>query len=98
MREKGGIENIYKAIKKLELKHKEHMQVYGIGNEKRLTGIHETANINVFTYGECDRSSSIRIPCNVKYEGCGYFEDRRPAANLDPYLVCAKIMETVLSE
>jgi len=25
---------------------------------------------------------------------CGYFEDRRPASNMDPYVVAGKIMET----
>jgi glutamine synthetase len=27
--------------------------------------------------------------------GKGYFEDRRPAANMDPYEVCAMLIETV---
>lgn len=27
-------------------------------------------------------------------EGCGYFEDRRPAANVDPYIVTSKIFDT----
>jgi glutamine synthetase len=26
----------------------------------------------------------------------GYLEDRRPASNLDPYLVCYRILETIL--
>lgn len=96
MREPGGIEAINKAILKLEEKHSEHIAVYGQGNDRRLTGTHETGNINKFTYGECDRGTSVRIPINVKLEGCGYFEDRRPAANLDPYTVCSKLMETIL--
>ena len=95
MRAEGGITAIRDAISKLENKHKEHMQVYGIGNERRLTGSHETSDINTFTYGDCDRSSSIRIPINVRASGCGYLEDRRPASNIDPYLVCAKIIETI---
>jgi glutamine synthetase len=28
--------------------------------------------------------------------GCGYFEDRRPASNMDPYLVTSKIADTTL--
>ena len=27
----------------------------------------------------------------------GYFEDRRPASNMDPYLVTSKIFKTVTS-
>ena len=34
-----------------------------------------------------DRTASIRIPLNVFNDGCGYFEDRRPASNANPYLV-----------
>jgi glutamine synthetase len=29
--------------------------------------------------------------------GKGYFEDRRPAANMDPYQVCAILVETICS-
>jgi len=96
MRAEGGLEVIKAAIEKLANKHKEHMVVYGAGNERRLTGIHETSSIDKFTYGECDRSSSVRIPINVLAEGRGYFEDRRPSANADPYLVVAKILETII--
>lgn len=98
MRSDGGLANIMLAIDKLSMKHKEHMSVYGEGNERRLTGIHETSDINTFTYGDCDRGSSIRIPINVKIDGKGYLEDRRPASNIDPYLVCSRILETVLSD
>jgi glutamine synthetase len=96
MRAEGGLEVIKSAIDKLANRHKEHMAVYGTGNERRLTGIHETSSIDKFTYGECDRGSSVRIPINVLAEGRGYFEDRRPAANADPYLVVAKILETIM--
>lgn len=36
-------------------------------------------------YGVADRGSSIRIPLPVQLKGYGYLEDRRPAANVDPY-------------
>ena len=36
---------IIAAIEKLEKKHKEHIDAYGEGNERRLTGAHETAPI-----------------------------------------------------
>ena len=34
----------------------------------------------------------------VKKEGKGYLEDRRPSANCDPYLVCQKLVETICGE
>ena len=96
MRCKDGISYIYEAIDKLSKNHTEHIKVYGLHNELRLLGTHETANINTFSYGQCDRSSSIRIPINVMEEKCGYLEDRRPASNMDPYLVTARILKTVV--
>ena len=50
MRNEGGFEVIKKAIEKLQLKHKEHIAAYGEGNERRLTGRHETADINTFSW------------------------------------------------
>jgi hypothetical protein len=50
MRSEGGYELIKKAIKKLEARHIEHIAAYGEGNERRLTGRHETADINTFTW------------------------------------------------
>jgi hypothetical protein len=32
----------------------------------------------------------------VEEEGCGYFEDRRPASNMDPYVVTGMILKTTL--
>lgn len=50
MRADGGYEVIKKAIGKLEVKHKEHIACYGVGNERRLTGKHETASIDSFQW------------------------------------------------
>ncbi len=96
MREPNGLTHIKLACEKLGTKHKEHMQVYGLNNEERLTGKNETSSIEDFSWGISDRGKSIRIPLNVVTDGCGYLEDRRPAANLDPYLVTEIICNTVL--
>ena len=66
----------------------------GEDNKRRLTGAHETAKIDQFSYGVANRGCSIRIPRLTEKEKCGYFEDRRPGANMDPYKVTSKIMET----
>ncbi len=95
MRSDDGIEVILDAINKLSKKHKEHIEVYGT-NDYRLTGKHETSSMDTFTYGVADRGASIRIPLQVSRDGKGYFEDRRPASDCDPYLVTAKIAETTL--
>jgi len=95
MRNKDGIEHIKSACEKLSLTHPAHMAVYGNFNEMRLTGLHETSSIHDFSWGISDRGRSIRIPLNVSVDGCGYLEDRRPAANLNPYLVTEILMRTI---
>lgn len=97
MREKLTQEDINKISNALEKNHKEHIEVYGEGNERRLTGRHETCSINEFRIGESDRGASIRIPPGILQAQKGYLEDRRPAANIDPYQVCKAILETVCS-
>jgi len=98
MREDGGYQEILKAIEKLSKKHNEHIAVYGKENEKRLTGAHETAPIHSFSFGVANRGASIRIPRQSEKDGKGYFEDRRPASNADPYLVSAIIVKTTCLE
>ena len=94
MRAAGGIDVINEACEKLSQKHDEHINVYGAHNEERLTGLHETCSIKEFRYGVSDRGASIRIPMQTANDGYGYLEDRRPSANMDPYKVCAILIET----
>ena len=72
--------------------HKKHMENYGKNNQERMTGKHETSSFGRFTWGRGDRTASIRIPSN----SCEYIEDRRPAANMDPYVVTGMIYKTVV--
>ena len=96
--EEGGVYGIYAitdACEALSKRHAEHIAVYGADNHLRLTGHHETCGIDTFRYGVADRGASIRIPRHVATAGYGYLEDRRPAANADPYQVCERILRTV---
>uniref|UniRef100_A0A914UIF8 Glutamine synthetase n=1 Tax=Plectus sambesii TaxID=2011161 RepID=A0A914UIF8_9BILA len=98
MRNPGGIKNILEAIEKLSHAHNAHIAYYdpkrGKDNERRLTGRHETASISEFSYGVASRASSIRIPRQTDADGYGYFEDRRPSSNCDPYAVTEAIIRT----
>jgi glutamine synthetase len=71
-------------------RHREDIKNYGQFNELRLTGTHETSNLNKFTWGKGDRTASMRI-------NKGYFEDRRPASNIDPYVATSTIVKTLFS-
>lgn len=97
MRNENGYDSIISAIEKLETNHQKHIEQYGIDNDQRLTGKHETASMDTFSYGVADRGASIRIPRDTKKNNKGYLEDRRPASNMDPYTVTSLILETSLS-
>ena len=76
----------------------DHIAVYGPDNHMRLTGKHETAAINEFSYGVADRGASIRVPHSfVNNEYKGYLEDRRPNSQGDPYQIASQILKTVAS-
>ncbi|KAK1319596.1 hypothetical protein QJS10_CPB04g00309 [Acorus calamus] len=96
MREEGGFEVIKKAILNLSLRHRDHISAYGEGNERRLTGKHETADINTFSWGVANRGCSIRVGRDTEKQGKGYLEDRRPASNMDPYVVTSLLAETTI--
>ncbi|MDZ7676753.1 MAG: glutamine synthetase GlnII [Acidimicrobiales bacterium] len=83
------------AAEALGKKHEEHITNYGPGVERRLTGLHETAPWTEYRYGVSDRGASVRIPWQVEKDQKGYIEDRRPNANMDPYVVAALITNTV---
>lgn len=90
----SSYEHIMYAIGQFEQNHQKHIAVYGKDNDKRLTGEHETSDINTFSYGIADRGASIRIPRQTHDNKCGYIEDRRPSSNFNPYLVLPLIFET----
>ena len=73
-----------------------HMDVYGSDNDQRMTGLHETASYDEFSFGVANRGASIRIPRATEKENKGYFEDRRPSSNMNPYLVTSKLFETTV--
>ena len=94
MREENGLDEIENAINKLALNHLEHIKVYGKDNHLRLTGKHETSSMDKFSHGRANRGASVRIGNDTINNKKGYFEDRRPSSNCDPYLVTGYIFKT----
>jgi glutamine synthetase len=92
-----GYDAIIAACEALGKNWEEHIHNYGFGVEHRLTGLHETAPWNEFSYGVSDRGASVRIPWQVEQDKKGYIEDRRPNANMDPYVVTRLITNTICS-
>eukprot|EP00878_Enallax_costatus_P001582 GHUV01001733.1.p1 GENE.GHUV01001733.1~~GHUV01001733.1.p1 ORF type:complete len:381 (+),score=83.58 GHUV01001733.1:143-1285(+) len=91
-----GWDAIQEQITKLEKRHAYHIAQYGEGNERRLTGKHETSSMHDFSWGVANRGASVRVGRMVPVDKCGYYEDRRPASNLDPYVVTKLLVETTL--
>ena len=88
---------IESILKRMAPKHRLHLEVYG-DNTLRLTGEHETSKIDFFSYGVGNRAASCRIPTSTIAEKKGYIEDRRPASDIDPYVVSSLIADTTLLE
>ena len=85
MRDIGGKDYFEALMLAFETNGKEHIAVYGPDNHMRLTGKHETAPWNKFSYGVADRGASIRVPhCFVNNGYKGYLEDRRPNSKATP--------------
>lgn len=95
---KHGIDAIQAAVDALSVNHAAHIPHYGDCLHERLTGLHETCDINEFLSGVAHRGASIRIPRSVALSGHGYLEDRRPGSNADPYRVAACLVATVCGE
>ena len=100
MREDGGLKIIHDYCEKLGEPDRiqKHLAHYGAGLEERLTGAHETASFKEFKYGVSDRGASVRIPMQTDLDGKGYLEDRRPCANIDPYVVATLLAEVAESQ
>ena len=95
----GGMKYIEDMMVKFGNKHQLHMKLYGEDNQKRLTGLHETSSYEDFSYGCGNRGASFRIPTQTMHDkGKGYIEDRRPASNIDPYVVGAIMVDTACLE
>lgn len=95
MRDVGGIKYIEEAIEKLARRHEKHVQAYGLTCES----VETRESVRKFSYGVANREASIRIPRSVEENKRGYFEERRPMADFDPYVITEMLVRTtVLNE
>jgi glutamine synthetase len=92
-RRENGLQEIYNYIKNMENDHNNFIAFFsGKDNLKRLTGTNETSSFNTFTHGVGSRHTSIRIPNETKNNSKGYFEDRRPGANINYYITLSRYL------
>lgn len=96
LREVGGKAYFEALMEAFGEAREDHIAVYGPDNHLRLTGKHETASIDVFTWGVADRGASVRVPHSFVRDGYrGYLEDRRPNSQGDPYQIASQILKTI---
>jgi glutamine synthetase len=92
--ESKRIDIIMNMCGRLELCHDEFInKYYGEGNKERLSGKCETSDYKEFSVSGSSRSVSIRPE-----SGHHYFEDRRPASNINPYLACSKLFYHIIKK
>jgi glutamine synthetase len=85
-------------IQNMKEVHSRDIIHFGSENNKlRLGGKNETSSYHTFTYGIANRGSSIRIPRYFVNNLYGYIEDRRPGADMDPYVVTKIICSYALA-
>ena len=80
----SGWKEINRHVKCLESNHFQDMMVYG---SKRVGILSKVVPCQPFSWAIEGRNASLRIPHSTLANKRGYYEDRRPAANMDPYLV-----------
>ncbi|XP_070391237.1 glutamine synthetase-like isoform X1 [Dermacentor albipictus] len=97
-RSEGGLDWINKAIAKLELKHELHLKAYDPrkdANKERLRGNLMATPSREFSAAVSAKTVCVRIPRLTKVAGRGFFEDRRPGANVEPYRAMQRLVETL---
>ena len=97
-RAEGGLDVLLGYISKLEGQHLKFIEMSGSNNQQRLNGKNESSDWHFFSYGVADRMASVRIPKRTEQLKKGHIEDRRPASNMDPYLIAAAITDITIGE
>lgn len=92
---RDNIEAIESLMTEFSKYHQQVIAISGMDNQDRLCGKYETSDMNTFSYDVGTRNTSIRIPMSVKKAGKGYFEDRRPGANVNPYKYGSVLLDII---
>eukprot|EP00884_Botryococcus_braunii_P005620 jgi/Botrbrau1/15059/Bobra.118_2s0007.1 len=94
-----GLAEIHRHMRCLKMNHHTMQNFYrgfSKDNDNLQTAASTAGNAAGFTWGIENRGASVRIPLHVHCQGGGYYEDRRPASDVEPYLatsilVCATL-------
>ena len=95
MRDEGGMAHIIAGIKNLEACHGQTLRKYGYG---------KAANSDMrwaqkpFSYAVANGKVAVNIPRSAETDGRGYFEDRRPPSDADPYVVISELTRSTFQD
>ncbi|XP_030760469.1 glutamine synthetase 2 cytoplasmic-like [Sitophilus oryzae] len=99
-RQDEGIKYIEQFMKKLEKNHANDIKSFDLAGggdmRKRFTGKDGSPCLDKFKSGVGDRTAHVKLSPAVIDKKKGFFEDRRPCANADPYLVIATLIKSCL--
>lgn len=92
-----GYNVLEKYIDNFKENHMKLIECCSQQNKERLSGKCETAKWDTFSWGVGTRNTSIRVPNETFKNQCGYLEDRRPGADIDPYLYLMSMCQIALN-
>jgi len=94
-RNENGYNEIVNILEKLSIQHTKFVEVCGTNTEKRLIGQNDVSLFNRFSTGLSTRNTSIRIPSSTMLNKKGYYEERRPSANVEPYQLMLELLQEI---
>lgn len=100
----SGLIAIQQHIGRLQATHMQHVMAYGKGSLQRVLSQspHASGELSQCSSGAFSCSvgrnpqSLLVVPTTTMLQQCGYYVDRRPAANVNPYTVVMLLLSTTL--
>lgn len=89
-----GLAAIEQQVLRLQASHVQHMIAYGQGSLNKL--LSQDPNASVFSCAGANKAASVVVPSKTLLSRAGYYVDRRPSSNMDPYLVTMLLVASAL--
>lgn len=99
-RQGSGLAVIQQHLGRLQATHMQHVMAYGQGSLQRLMGQgpHPCSGLPSagFTCSIGNKGAHVVVPTTTAVRRAGYYIDRRPASNVDPYTVTMLLVSSTL--
>lgn len=94
-----GLVAIQQHVGRLQATHMQHIMAYGKGSLQRVMSKASSCSqsaVSSFTCGFGNKAAMVVVPTTTMVRRSGYYVDRRPASNVDPYAVTMLLVSTTL--